>query len=152
VRHRSWIEEASLRRVSDLGFSFCNVDQPLAQSSIALGEWVTGPIGYLRLHGRNAAKWFDRNSAVHEKYDWLYSEPELATIVATADRLRAHTEELYVVANNHFAGKGPANALEIAHALAGACSEVPESLLAAYPRLARLRGDAANRVEKRTAP
>jgi len=57
-----------------------------------------------------------------------------------------------VVANNHFAGKGPANALEIAHALAGACSEVPASLLAAYPRLARLRGDAANRVEKRTAP
>lgn len=152
VRHRSWIEEANLRRVSELGFSFCNVDQPLAQSSIALGEWVTGPIGYLRLHGRNATKWFDRNAAVHEKYDWLYSEPEVATLVQTAARLRANTEELYVVANNHFAGKGPANALEIAHALAGACGDVPESLVAAYPRLARLRGDAANRVAKRTAP
>ncbi len=152
VRHKSWIEEANLRRVSELGFSFCNVDQPLAESSIALGEWVTGPIGYLRLHGRNSAKWFDRNAAVHEKYDWLYSEPEVATLVRTAARLRANTEELYVVANNHFAGKGPANALEIAHALAGACGDVPESLLAAYPRLARLRGDAANRVGKRTTP
>lgn len=152
VRHRSWIEEANLRRVSELGFSFCNVDQPLAQSSIALGDWVTGPIGYLRIHGRNATKWFDRNAAMHEKYDWLYSEAEVATLVETAGRLRAHTEELYVVANNHFAGKGPANALEIAHALAGACGEVPESLVAVYPRLARLRGAAADRVAKRPAP
>lgn len=152
VRHRSWIEEAELRRVRDLGYSFCNVDQPLAATSIPLGDIVTGPIGYLRLHGRNAPKWFDRKAAVHEKYDWLYSEPEVASIVQTAAHLRERTEELYVVANNHFAGKGPANALEIAQALTGACAEVPESLVAVYPRLARLRGDAATRAGGKAAP
>jgi uncharacterized protein YecE (DUF72 family) len=138
VRHRSWIEAAQLKRVSELGYSFCNVDQPLAPTSIPLGDHVTGPIGYLRLHGRNAEKWFDRKAAVHEKYDWLYSEPEVARLVQTATQIRARTEELYVVANNHFAGKGPANALEIAQALTGVCAEVPESLVRVYPRLARL--------------
>jgi uncharacterized protein YecE (DUF72 family) len=152
VRHSSWIEAATLERVRDLGYSFCNVDQPLAATSIPLGDVVTGPTGYLRLHGRNAEKWFDKRAAVHEKYDWLYSEPEVARLVQTAARIRERTEELYVVANNHFAGKGPANALEIAQALTGACPEVPESLVAAYPRLARLRGDAATRVAKRTSP
>jgi len=147
VRHRTWIMEPNLRRVRDLGFSFCNVDQPLAQTSIALGERVTGPIGYLRLHGRNSEKWFDRKAAVHEKYDYLYSEPEIARLVQAATALREKTEELYVVANNHFAGKGPANALEIAHALTGASPEIPATLVAAYPRLARLRAAAANRLD-----
>jgi uncharacterized protein YecE (DUF72 family) len=156
VRDRSWIEEAQLRRVRELGYSFCNVDQPLAATSIPLGDLVTGPIGYLRLHGRNAPKWFDRKAAVHEKYDWLYSEPEVAAIVQTAARIRARTEELYVVANNHFAGKGPANALEIAQALTGACPEIPESLVRTYPRLARLSsrpaGGAASRAAAPEAP
>jgi uncharacterized protein YecE (DUF72 family) len=132
-----------LERVRDLGYSFCNVDQPQARDSIPLGTWVTGPIGYLRLHGRNAAKWFDPKAAVHEKYDWLYSEPETLQLVQTAAELREKTEELYVVANNHFAGKGPATALEIGHALTGACPEIPAALIAAFPRLARLRPDAA---------
>jgi uncharacterized protein YecE (DUF72 family) len=148
VRHRSWTDAPNLRRIRELGFSFCNVDQPLAKSSIPLGEIVTGPIGYLRLHGRNAEKWFDRKAAVHEKYDYLYAEPEVARLVESAKTLRETTEELYVVANNHFAGKGPANALEIAQALTGACPEIPETLVAAYPRLARLRAASANRIDR----
>jgi uncharacterized protein YecE (DUF72 family) len=137
VRHRSWIEPASLARVRDLGCSFCNLDQPRARDSIELGAWVTGPIGYLRLHGRNAAKWFDRNAKVHEKYDWAYSEEETRELVAVAADLRERTEELHVVANNHYVGKGPATALEIAQALTGVLPELPASLVAAFPRLAR---------------
>jgi uncharacterized protein YecE (DUF72 family) len=139
VRHRSWLAAEAMERVRDLGYSFCCVDQPLAHDSIGLEARATGPIGYLRLHGRNAAKWFDRAAPVHEKYDWLYPEEQIAEIVQVARDLRERTEELYVVANNHFAGKGPATALEIAHALAGSCPELPPSLVEAFPRLARLR-------------
>lgn len=139
VRHLSWLAEAAMGRVGDLGYSFCCIDQPPARDAIGLEARATGPIGYLRLHGRNAAKWFDRGAAVHEKYDWLYPEEQIAEIVQVARDLRERTEELYVVANNHFAGKGPATALEIAHALAGTCPELPSSLVDAFPRLARLR-------------
>lgn len=141
VRHRSWIEPRVLARVRDLDCSLCSVDQPPARDSIPLGAWITGPIGYLRLHGRNAAKWSDPKAAVHERYDWRYSEPETRELVQVATGLRERTEELHVVANNHFAGKGPATALEIAHALTGASVPLPSELVAAFPRLARLRPD-----------
>lgn len=150
VRHASWFTPPSLDTIRGLGFSLAYVDLPPSWDHPPDWHAPTGSIGYLRLHGRNAEKWFDKRAAVHEKYDWLYSEPEVARIVETAARIRERTEELYVVANNHFAGKGPANALEIAQALTGACPEVPESLVVVYPRLARLRGDAATHVAKRT--
>ena len=143
VRHRSWLEPRNLARVSELGWSSCSIDQPLANDSIPLGARITGPIGYLRLHGRNAAKWFDRKAKVHEKYDWYYSEAETREIVQVAAELRERTEELHVVANNHYVGKGPATALEIAHALGASLPELPETLVAAFPRLARLRADPA---------
>ena len=38
---------------------------------------VTAPITYVRFHGRNAAKWW-RHEHAHERYDYLYTEGELA--------------------------------------------------------------------------
>lgn len=138
LRHRSWLEPALLEQISSWGYSFCNLDQPLARDSIPLASHVTGPIGYLRVHGRNAEKWFSRHAQVHERYDYLYSEQEIQDLVAVAETLRQRTEELYVIANNHYAGKGPANALEIQSALTGVVPEIPPTLQQAYPRLARL--------------
>ncbi len=138
VRHRSWLETANLERISSLGYSFCNADQPLAQESIPVGEVVTGPVGYLRLHGRNAEKWFQKGAPVHEKYDYLYSEQELDRMAEIAQKLIEKTDQLYVVANNHFAGQGPANALEMQYALTGRKVSAPQTLVEKYPRLASI--------------
>lgn len=138
VRHRSWLESRWLEAISELGYSLCTIDQPLARDSLPLEPVVTGPLGYVRLHGRNADKWFDRNSKVHEKYDYFYSTKELQGILAAAQRLQERTEELYVVANNHYVGKGPANALQILHELTGETPQIPSSLLRAFPSLKEL--------------
>ncbi len=139
VRHRSWLEEGWLEKVSSLGYSFCNVDQPLASSSIELTSLITGPLGYLRLHGRNRDKWFSKDAQVHEKYDYLYSEAEIERLVKVCEELRARTDRMFVIANNHFEGKGPANALEIYQALTGETVRVPPGMLAAFPHLERLK-------------
>ena len=138
VRHRSWLDSDKLEHVSGLGYSFCNMDMPQSSTSIALDHFVTGSLGYLRLHGRNAVKWFDKQSAVHEKYDYYYDEAQILRLLQEAVALRERTEDLYVVANNHFEGQGPANALEIQRALTGRVPTVPETLVSRFPRLKRL--------------
>jgi uncharacterized protein YecE (DUF72 family) len=58
IRHRSWDRPQVYDFLRELGVGFCNIDQPPVSYSIGLTHIVTSPIGYLRLHGRNAAMWF----------------------------------------------------------------------------------------------
>ncbi|MBI4879063.1 MAG: DUF72 domain-containing protein [Planctomycetes bacterium] len=141
VRHRSFTSRAALDAFASLGLSFCNVDQPLARTSIEPGARVTGPVGYFRLHGRNREAWFAKGATRDEKYDYLYSEEEIARFVPLVRALLDKAPETYVVANNHFLGKAPANALELKHLLSGEPVEVPPALIEAYPRLRSLAGE-----------
>jgi hypothetical protein len=57
------------------------------------------------------------------------------------DRVRhvaARSEATFVITNNHFEGKGVANAFEIEALLTGDLIPVPETLRARYPQLAAL--------------
>ncbi len=141
VRHRSFTCRAALDAFAALGLSFCNVDQPLARTSIEPGARVTGPVGYFRLHGQNREAWFSKGATRDEKYDYLYSAEELARFVPLVRALLEKTPQTYVVANNHFLGKAPANALELKHLLSGGPVEVPPALLQAYPRLSAVAGE-----------
>ena len=110
----------------------------ITTADASCGVVVTGPIGYLRMHGRNSTKWFSKNAAVHEKYDYLYAPEEVDRLVKVAEDIRSRTEKVFVIANNHFEGKGPANAMEIAHGLTGEAPNIPPTMLSTYPQLARL--------------
>ncbi len=130
VRHRSWLEAFGFFR--ELGLCFCNIDQPRSSTAITGTSHVTGPVGYVRLHGRNAKAWFSKGAGRDQKYDYLYSPAELAT---WADSIRSmEAEELFVILNNHFQGKAVVNALQLARAL-GKEVEAPEPLRSAYPGL-----------------
>ena len=128
VRHRSWLDALDFIREQRL--SFCNIDQPRSSTSITGTNLVTGPVGYVRLHGRNAKAWFSKEAGRDQKYDYLYSPEELR---AWAEAIGAmETESLYVIANNHFQGKAVVNAIQLARAL-GKPVEAPEPLRSAYP-------------------
>ena len=99
-------------------------------------ETVADPrLGYVRLHGRNAQAWFDPRAGRDDKYDYLYTPAEVEDWDQRIRALTGLTEKTVVIANNHFRGKAPANALEL-RKLAGDAVEVPRSLLRTYPRLA----------------
>jgi uncharacterized protein YecE (DUF72 family) len=131
LRHRSWLEAFDLLR--ELRLSFCNIDQPPSSTCLSGTRFVTGPIGYVRLHGRNAKAWFDPKAGRDEKYDYLYSLDELKPWVEAIAAM-GEADSLFVITNNHFQGKAVANAIQLARAL-GKEVEVPPPLQAAYPHI-----------------
>jgi uncharacterized protein YecE (DUF72 family) len=138
VRHSSWIDPTILDLLGDLGVGLCNIDQPIFHRSIRPSAYVTSSIGYVRLHGRNYKQWFSPTANVRDRYDHLYSTEELAPWLDRIKQVSNDAKETYVVANNHNAGKGPVNALEIAALLGGSCVPAPPILVEHYPELKRV--------------
>lgn len=152
LRHRSLLAPRILERLSARGVSFCNVDQPRSSTSIDVGARVTGPIGYLRLHGRNSDAWFSKAAGRDEKYDYLYSPDELDTFVPLIRDLVERTDDTVVIGNNHFLGKAPANALELKAAFEGVAVEVPPALVRTYPRLRAIAVEETEETEESGGP
>ncbi|HLI27772.1 MAG TPA: DUF72 domain-containing protein [Chloroflexota bacterium] len=147
LRHRSWSEEPrAAALLHEYDATWCLIDEPKFRSSI--GEVpLTGRLGYLRFHGRNAAQWWkgDRET----RYDYLYSPAEQTKLAAEVRAVAQHAEDTYVFYNNHYGAKAVANAVQLKAALGlplGAPLE--PTMLATYPELARLypAGGAASRA------
>jgi uncharacterized protein YecE (DUF72 family) len=140
LRQRSWFAPEPLALARDLGYTLCGIDLPREAERPSEAE-LTGPqaaprpLAYLRLHGRNAAAWFDPRAGRDQKYDYLYEPDEVREIVQATRRLAEGADETYVITNNHFSGKAVANALEILAELGGAPVLGPVELLDAFPRL-----------------
>lgn len=135
VRHASWFEQPALDAIRGLGFSLAHVDLPPAWNHPPPWHAATGPIGYVRLHGRNSKHWFARNATRDERYDYLYSPAELEGIARRIERVAAVHDDVAVVTNNHFAGQAVANALELVHLLRGEPTPAWAEIVEAFPRL-----------------
>jgi len=134
VRHASWNNQGILGYFAEKGVSFCNIDQPLLGRAIAPTTHATAAIGYVRLHGRNYEQWFE-HEAPHDRYNYLYSEGELARWKPRIEEIASKTEVTYVIANNHFEGKAAVNGLQLKHMLTGRKGKAPETLVERYPEL-----------------
>jgi uncharacterized protein YecE (DUF72 family) len=136
VRHRTWATRQTSRLLKRLGLGFCNIDQPLIGESLEPSAGATSAVGYVRLHGRNYAEWFRdagddaRVLGSGRRYDYLYSAAELEPWAARILKVAAAADvaDVYVVANNHFEGKGPANALMLRSMLERRKVPVPPTL------------------------
>lgn len=73
---------------------------------------VTSPVGYVRFHVRNRAKWWTHDRP-EERYDYLYASEELAAWGPGLNRMREASDQLFVFFNNHFEGKAVANAFHM---------------------------------------
>lgn len=136
IRHASWNMPEVFQELAKRRVAFCNIDQPLFRHSLGATDAVTARVGYVRLHGRNAQDWFRESAGRDDRYNYLYPRHELAAWLRIIERMRERAEEIYVVTNNHFRGQAVVNALELMHGLGMRVQQIPESLLAAYPRLA----------------
>lgn len=146
LRHASWFEPGALEYLGGLGggrWSLAEIDlpPPPAGSSARhppVEPAKVGPQGYLRVHGRNQAAWFDPGSGRDQKYDYLYTPDEVQELVERSRRLAGGRDETYVITNNHFGGQALANAIEIRAALRGEPVPAPAELVHSFPRLARV--------------
>ncbi|MDQ2985604.1 MAG: DUF72 domain-containing protein [Armatimonadota bacterium] len=115
-RNKEWQTDETLTRLRKLGISLCAVDVPAVQGLPKFSKEITGDIAYIRLHGRNAAKWYDHDHAF-ERYDYLYSDKELTKIAEDISEMSERAEESFVFFNNHYAAQAVTNARQLGQML-----------------------------------
>ena len=111
-RNRKWIRDQVRRWLRSLRVGYCCVDQPQLPDLVPAVLWVTSPVGYVRLHGRNAEKWYEHDDAA-ERYDYRYPERELVEWKERVERVDEKAESTLVYFNNHFRGNAVHNAREL---------------------------------------
>jgi uncharacterized protein YecE (DUF72 family) len=80
--------------------TYVTVDAP--PDVIPLVVARTSPTAYLRFHGRNRQTWFKRTGNAADRFDYLYSEDELAQWAGTLRELVAGgAENVYAMFNNN---------------------------------------------------
>ena len=138
LRHDSWTRPEALAWLGERRLALCSIDLPRATTTPPPVAFVTAEIAYLRLHGRNADAWFSRKADRDAKYDYRYSDAELADWIARLRAIEERVRTIYVIANNHFVGQAAANAFQLRARLTGERVPIPPTLIARYPDLAEI--------------
>jgi uncharacterized protein YecE (DUF72 family) len=108
-REAGWAADEVYEALKDLGFGFCNVDEPRLRGLMPPTDTLTSGIAYYRFHGRNAKTWWKHGEA-SERYDYLYSKQELQEWVPKIKKTAAQADKTYVFLNNHPLGQAITNA------------------------------------------
>jgi uncharacterized protein YecE (DUF72 family) len=132
-RHGGWDRRDTLDFLRAHEIGLANIDQPIIGRSIKPSAVATGPVGYVRFHGRNYERWIEHEES-HQRYDYLYSAEELRPWVERIRKVEAEEDarDVYVITNNHYRGKGPANALMLRSLLEGRRVSAPPTLFDSY--------------------
>jgi uncharacterized protein YecE (DUF72 family) len=141
-RHRSWFPEhttETLETLREAKLTHVVVDGPDTAASMPRLTTATAPTAVLRLHGRNAEGWLRQvrgeEPTVREKYDYLYSEHELAELVPEVAALAAESERVFVSFNNNNRAYPVVNALVMKRLLGQSVGELPAASGASPPDL-----------------
>ncbi len=141
LRHRSW-SDADRGTRALLGrhrAAWTLIDEPKFRSSVRqrvdAAPIVESPLAYVRLHGRNAAAWWDHAEA-EDRYNYLYEPAELAPFARAARAAAERDRKVLLLLNNHFSAKAVANAAILKRDLGQLIpAEFNESMVERYPVL-----------------
>jgi uncharacterized protein YecE (DUF72 family) len=107
-RHRSWLPEhtdPTLQVLRRAGLAHVIVDGPATGAAVPRVPVATARTAVLRLHGRNAEGWLRQvrgeEPAVREKYDYLYTEPELRALMPELEQLAEESQDVFISFNNN---------------------------------------------------
>ena len=114
-RHCSWDHPSTAQGLGDREVALVVPDCPPIASLYRPQPTNTSNLGYLRLHSRDAGKWY---AGLAQRYDYSYSDQELTQIAGkwTAPAIQAQT--VYVFFNNCHRGQAAQNALAFSRVLA----------------------------------
>jgi len=115
-RHASWFNLRTFELLRTLGLGFCSVDEPKLPGLMPRVAAATGPVAYVRFHGRNASKWYNHKEA-WQRYDYTYTAEELQEWVPKIRQLDASAEVTLVYFNNHFEGQAVKGAQDLGQLL-----------------------------------
>ena len=103
-RNSAWLNSDTRGWMVAQGIGFCCVDEPQLPRLMPPVADVTGQTGYIRFHGRNAAKWWEHEQA-WERYDYSYSAQELEQWLPKIRLVSDTAENTFIFANNHWRGQ-----------------------------------------------
>jgi len=116
-RNEWWIKDKTFEFLREHGIGYCCVDEPDLPRLPPPVVMATSPIGYVRFHGRNKAKWFNHQK-MEERYNYEYSEDELRDWAVRMKILIPVVKKLFVFFNNHPRGQAVRNAIAMIKLLA----------------------------------
>jgi uncharacterized protein YecE (DUF72 family) len=123
-RNRNWAVgdqlESTLDFVRKRHAIFVNVDAPASDHFMVMpsdvDEVTNSDVAYLRLHGRNE-KAYVTGKTVAARFDYDYSESEIAEVAQRSRKLAKEARELHVIFNNNNLDYAPHAALRLRKAL-----------------------------------
>jgi uncharacterized protein YecE (DUF72 family) len=115
-RNAEWDHSSVWREMERRGLGLVIPDLPQLDGLPRTPPRLTAPSGYIRFHGRNADNWWQGSNVT--RYDYLYSDSELAEWIGPIGDLSAKSETLVIAFNNHFNGQAVVNAEQLRQMLA----------------------------------
>ena len=103
-RNSAWLNSETQGWMVAQGIGFCCVDEPQLPRLMPPVAEVTGETGYIRFHGRNAARWWQHEQA-WQRYDYTYSRQELEQWLPKIRLLSDAAENTFIFTNNHWRGQ-----------------------------------------------
>ncbi len=104
LRRSEWAQDPILDWLERLGVGYACVDEPQIKGLMPAQAVATANPGYVRFHGRNAAKWYSHDRP-EERYDYRYAVPELKEWSLRIKKIENKAGKVLVFFNNHFQAK-----------------------------------------------
>ena len=133
-RNRNWAIEDQLESRIDFmrkhHAAFVNVDAPVSDHFMVMpsdvDEVTNSNVAYLRLHGRNV-KGYITGKTVAARFDYDYSDNEIAEVAERSKKLARESHELHVIFNNNNLDYAPRAALRLRKALGQIVKTPPQT-------------------------
>jgi uncharacterized protein YecE (DUF72 family) len=103
-RTAGWVAQGTFDLLRSLNLGFCSVDEPRLPGLMPPVAAATGPVAYVRFHGRNAARWYNHQQA-WERYNYAYAQDELREWLPRLRQLDTTAALTLVYFNNHYVGQ-----------------------------------------------
>jgi len=107
-RNAGWINNRVLESLQQRRVTLGATDMPNLAGLPPPTATASTALGYLRFHGRNSETWWGSDAAA--RFDYLYTEDELAPWADRLISLSTSTERIMVMFNNHRNAQAPHNA------------------------------------------
>lgn len=105
-RNEGWMRDEqrqtrTLEVLTEHGLSYVAVDMPQGfTTSIPPVAEVTAPLSIVRFHGQRNDSWGERGVTTHDKFGYVYTEPELKAWEPKIEHLANSAREVHVLMNN----------------------------------------------------
>jgi len=103
-RNSGWLNPETFEGLRNRDIGFCCVDEPRLRGLLPAVKEVTGPVAYVRFHGRNSEKWYNHEHS-WERYNYVYDSDEIREWVPEIIKMDKKAKEVFVFFNNHYKAK-----------------------------------------------